>query len=39
VVELMSMLLRFYLVANASALRRGRSPDTPPSLTKVTETR
>jgi glucosamine--fructose-6-phosphate aminotransferase (isomerizing) len=39
VIELMSMLLRFYLVANASALRRGRSPDTPPSLTKITETR
>jgi glutamine---fructose-6-phosphate transaminase (isomerizing) len=39
VVELMSMLLRFYLVANAGALRRGRSPDAPPSLTKVTETR
>jgi glutamine---fructose-6-phosphate transaminase (isomerizing) len=39
VVELLSMLLRFYLMANASALRRGRSPDHPPSLTKVTETR
>jgi glucosamine--fructose-6-phosphate aminotransferase (isomerizing) len=39
VVELLSMLLRFYLMANASSLRRGRSPDHPPSLTKVTETR
>jgi glucosamine--fructose-6-phosphate aminotransferase (isomerizing) len=38
-VELLAMLLRFYLFANAGALRRGRSPDHPPMLTKVTETR
>jgi glutamine---fructose-6-phosphate transaminase (isomerizing) len=39
VLELVAMLLRFYLLANASALRRGRSPDHPPQLTKITETR
>lgn len=39
VLELLSMLLRFYLLVNAAALRRGRSPDAPPMLTKVTETR
>lgn len=39
VVELLAMLQRFYLLANASALARGRSPDHPPMLTKVTETR
>ena len=39
VLELLAMLLRFYLLANATALRRGRSPDHPPTLTKVTETR
>jgi glucosamine--fructose-6-phosphate aminotransferase (isomerizing) len=39
VLELLPMLLRFYLLANASALRRGRSPDNPPLLTKITETR
>jgi len=39
VLELVAMLLRFYLLANATALRRGRSPDHPPTLTKVTETR
>lgn len=39
VLELLAMLLRFYLLANASALRRGRSPDHPPMLTKITETR
>jgi glucosamine--fructose-6-phosphate aminotransferase (isomerizing) len=39
VLELFSMLLRFYLFANAAALRRGRSPDSPPMLTKITETR
>lgn len=39
VIELMAMLLRFYLLANASALARGRSPDHPPLLSKVTETR
>ncbi len=39
VLELLAMLLRFYLLANASALRRGRSPDNPPLLTKITETR
>ena len=27
VLELLAMLLRFYLLANAAALRRGRSPD------------
>jgi glucosamine--fructose-6-phosphate aminotransferase (isomerizing) len=37
--ELLAMLLRFYLFANDGALRRGRSPDHPPLLTKVTETR
>lgn len=39
VLELIAMLLRFYLFANAAALRRGRSPDRPPMLSKVTETR
>ena len=39
VLELLAMLLRFYLFANAAAIRRGRSPDNPPMLTKVTETR
>lgn len=39
ILELIAMLLRFYLFANAAALRRGRSPDRPPMLTKVTETR
>ncbi len=39
VLELFAMLLRFYLLANAAALRRGRSPDSPPMLTKITETR
>ncbi len=29
---------RFYAAANALALRRGRDPDTPPHLSKVTET-
>lgn len=39
VLELLGMLARFYLLANASALKRGLSPDHPPMLTKVTETR
>jgi glutamine---fructose-6-phosphate transaminase (isomerizing) len=39
VLELISMLLRFYLFANDTALHRGRSPDRPPMLSKVTETR
>lgn len=39
VLELIAMLLCFYLLANAAALRRGRSPDRPPMLTKITETR
>ncbi|RYZ03457.1 MAG: SIS domain-containing protein, partial [Alphaproteobacteria bacterium] len=39
VLELLAMLQRFYLLANSSALARGRSPDHPPMLTKVTETR
>jgi len=39
VLELVAMLLRFYLFASAAALRRGRSPDKPPLLTKITETR
>jgi glucosamine--fructose-6-phosphate aminotransferase (isomerizing) len=39
VLELISMLLRFYLFANDTALRRGRSPDRPPMLSKITETR
>jgi glucosamine--fructose-6-phosphate aminotransferase (isomerizing) len=37
--ELLAMLLRFYLFASDGAVRRGRSPDHPPLLTKVTETR
>ena len=37
--ELLAMLNRFYLAANASAVARGRSPDHPPLLSKVTETR
>jgi glucosamine--fructose-6-phosphate aminotransferase (isomerizing) len=37
--ELVAMLLRFYLFANDAAIRRGRSPDRPPMLSKVTETR
>ena len=39
VLELISMLARFYLLANDAALRRGRSPDRPPMLSKITETR
>lgn len=39
VLELIAMLLRFYLFANQAALRRGRSPDHPPMLSKITETR
>ncbi len=39
VLELLAMLNRFYLAANATALARGRSPDHPPLLSKVTETR
>jgi glucosamine--fructose-6-phosphate aminotransferase (isomerizing) len=39
VLELITMLARFYLFANAAALRRGRSPDRPPMLSKITETR
>ncbi len=39
VLELLGMLARFYLLANAAALKRGLSPDTPPMLTKITETR
>lgn len=39
VLELLAMLLRFYLFANDGAIRRGRSPDSPPMLTKITETR
>jgi glucosamine--fructose-6-phosphate aminotransferase (isomerizing) len=38
VVELLSMLLRFYLLASHAAVRRGRSPDNPPMLTKITQT-
>lgn len=38
VLELLAMLLRFYLLANDAAIRRGRSPDAPPMLTKITET-
>jgi glucosamine--fructose-6-phosphate aminotransferase (isomerizing) len=38
VLELIAMLARFYLFANAAALRRGRSPDRPPMLSKITET-
>ena len=39
ILELLAMLLRFYIFANDAAIRRGRSPDHPPLLTKVTETR
>jgi len=39
VLELLAMLLRFYVLANTTAIRRGRSPDHPPTLTKITETR
>jgi glucosamine--fructose-6-phosphate aminotransferase (isomerizing) len=39
VLELTSMLARFHLFANAAAIRRGRSPDRPPMLSKITETR
>lgn len=39
VLELLAMLQRFYLLANAAAIRRGRSPDNPPLLSKITETR
>jgi len=39
VLELLAMLLRFYLLANDAAVKRGRSPDHPPLLTKITETR
>jgi glucosamine--fructose-6-phosphate aminotransferase (isomerizing) len=39
ILELLAMLQRFYLLANTAALRRGRSPDKPPLLTKITETR
>lgn len=37
--ELVAMLARFYLLANAAALQRDRSPDSPPRLSKITETR
>lgn len=37
--ELLALLTRFYLFANATALQRGLSPDNPPRLSKVTETR
>jgi glutamine---fructose-6-phosphate transaminase (isomerizing) len=39
ILELISMVLRFYLFANAAAVRHGRSPDRPPRLSKITETR
>lgn len=39
VLELLAMLQRFYLLAATAAVRRGRSPDAPPSLAKITETR
>ncbi|MBP9234834.1 MAG: SIS domain-containing protein [Hyphomonadaceae bacterium] len=39
VLELLAMLARFYVLASATALKRGRSPDHPPMLTKITETR
>jgi glucosamine--fructose-6-phosphate aminotransferase (isomerizing) len=39
VLELIAMLLRFYVFAAAAAVRRGRSPDNPPMLHKITETR
>jgi glucosamine--fructose-6-phosphate aminotransferase (isomerizing) len=38
VLELLSMLVRFYLLVSDAALRRGRSPDNPPLLTKITRT-
>jgi glucosamine--fructose-6-phosphate aminotransferase (isomerizing) len=39
VVELIGMLARFYVFAAQAAVRRGRSPDKPPMLSKITETR
>ena len=39
VVEPILMIQTFYLYANALALARGRNPDSPPFLHKVTETR
>ncbi len=39
VLELIAMLARFYIFANTAALRRGCSPDRPPMLSKITETR
>jgi glucosamine--fructose-6-phosphate aminotransferase (isomerizing) len=39
VLELIAMLLRFYVFASTAAVRRGRSPDNPPMLHKITETR
>ncbi len=37
--QLIGLLARFYLLANATTLERGRSPDRPPRLKKITETR
>ncbi|HEX4261741.1 MAG TPA: SIS domain-containing protein [Acetobacteraceae bacterium] len=37
--DLLPMLLAFYLAAEAAARARGRDPDHPPALRKVTETR
>jgi fructoselysine-6-P-deglycase FrlB-like protein len=39
VIELICMLARFYVFASRGAVRRGRSPDAPPMLSKITETR
>jgi glucosamine--fructose-6-phosphate aminotransferase (isomerizing) len=39
VIELIGMLARFYVFASQGAVRRGRSPDAPPMLSKITETR
>jgi glucosamine--fructose-6-phosphate aminotransferase (isomerizing) len=37
-IEPMLLAQSFYRLANALALTRGRDPDRPPNLTKVTET-
>jgi fructoselysine-6-P-deglycase FrlB-like protein len=37
-IELVCTLARFYGFASQSAVRRGRSPDAPPMLSRITET-
>ena len=36
--QLLAMLLRFYLMVNTVSLKKGRNPDNPPLLEKVTRT-